>query len=142
MVCRGERSRCTSEKCIFCCCCWVQCPMGVRMLFFKMQILRRCSLRLIPLSQGLESVSLLSSHIFQEPMAPRDLHSWLPLVYYIGVTEVMSSIALTDLSIALVLLPGPRKGTSAFSGSAFGSFGLGRAAQRLGLLGITWSEAG
>lgn len=50
----------------------------------------------------------------------------------------MSSVALTDFSIALVLLPGQRKGSSAFSGSAFVSFGLGRAAQRLGLLGITW----
>lgn len=55
---------------------------------------------------------------------------------------MMSFIALIHFSIALVLLPGPRKGASAFSGSAFGSFSLGCAAQRLGLLGIALPEDG
>lgn len=48
---------------------------------------------------------------------------------------MVSSIALTDFPIALALLPSPRKGAYAFSGSASDSFCLGRAAEGLGRLG-------
>lgn len=48
----------------------------------------------------------------------------------------------TDFSIALVLLPGLRKGESAFSGSASDSFCLGGAALVLARLDVTRSAAG